>query len=125
MPVNPCPISPASHVVIYSQLVTFPGETEPFKDHPSTCGCLTGFRNKPQQKQPEKLSALILPEMLVSVYSYCVMVKSVSCCCVLEARFSQIQSHMYHWYLTGIDWWKEMIHNWLCICMSMFMYVII
>ena len=30
-----------------------------FKDHPSTCGCLTSLRNKPQQKQPGKLSAPI------------------------------------------------------------------
>ena len=30
------------------------------KDHTSTHGHLTRFRAKPQQKQPEKLSALIL-----------------------------------------------------------------
>ena len=107
MPVNPCPISPASHVVIYSQLVTFPGETEPFKDHPSTCGCLTGFRNKPQQKQPEKLSALILPEMLVSVYSYCVMVKSVSCCCVFG---SQVFSNPVT-YVPLVSYWYRLVER--------------
>ena len=44
---NPCPISPASHVVIYSQLAICPVEMELFKDHPSTRGCLTALRNKP------------------------------------------------------------------------------
>ena len=49
---HPCPISPASHAVIYSRLAACPVEMEPFKDHPSTRGCLTGLRNKlPQQKE--------------------------------------------------------------------------
>ena len=52
------PTSPASRVVIYIQLAACP-YMELFYNHPSTGGCLTGFRNKPQQKQPEQLSALI------------------------------------------------------------------
>ena len=64
-----------------------------FKDHPSTCGHLTCLRNKPQQKQSGQLSVPIrtyLSELLVNVYSYCLMVKSVTNCCVCG---SQLQSH--------------------------------
>ena len=56
---NPCPTSPAICVVIYSRLAACLGEMESFKDHLSTRGCLTKLRNKPQQKQPGKLSALL------------------------------------------------------------------
>ena len=70
---NPWPNSSASHVVNYSQLFTCQGDMQPSKGDPSTCGCLISLRNKPQQKQPE---------LLVNAYSYCLMVKSVSCCCV-------------------------------------------
>ena len=56
---NPFPTSPASHVVIYSLLAACPVEMEPFYDHASTRGYLAGLRNKPQQKQPGQLSALI------------------------------------------------------------------
>ena len=56
---NPWPNSSDSHVVNYSQLQlsACQGEMEPFKDDPSTCGCLTSLRNKPQQKQPAQISA--------------------------------------------------------------------
>ena len=50
---------PASRVAIYSRLAAYPLEMEPFKDHPSTRGRLTGLRNKPQQKQLGQPSALI------------------------------------------------------------------
>ena len=60
----------ASHMVIYWWLSAYPGEMEQFEDHLSTRGCLTSLRNKPQQKEP------------VNVYSYCVMVKTVSNYCV-------------------------------------------
>ena len=87
--INPFPTSPASRVVIYSWLAAFPVEMEPFKDHSRTRGHLIGLRNKPQQNQPGQLSAQVvkyLPEMLVNVYSYRVMEKSVSCCCVRGGR---------------------------------------
>ena len=45
---NPWPNSPASHVDIYSRLAACPVEMEPFKDHFSTHGRLTGLRSKPQ-----------------------------------------------------------------------------
>ena len=52
----------------------------------------SGLRNKPQQKHPGQLTvAEQLPELLVNVYSYCVMVKSVSRCYVHGSwLFSQI-----------------------------------
>ena len=89
---NPWLNSPARHVMIYNQLSACPGNMEPFKDYPSTSGCLTSLGNKPQQKHPGKLAvAEQLPELLVNVYSYCVMVKSVSCCYVHGSwLFSQI-----------------------------------
>ena len=55
-----------------------------FEGDPSTRGRLTSLRNKPQQKQPRQLSASILGLncYIVNVYSYHLMVKSVSFCCV-------------------------------------------
>ena len=35
---HPCPTSPASCVVIYSQLAACPVEMEPFKHHPTLMG---------------------------------------------------------------------------------------
>ena len=61
----------------------------------STCGCLTNLRNKPQQKQHRQLSAPIPAKLLVNVYRYRAVVKSVSCCCVcMVAGFSPIQLYM-------------------------------
>ena len=37
-----CPVSLASPVVIPCRLSAWPGELEPFTDHPSTDGCQTG-----------------------------------------------------------------------------------
>ena len=54
---NAWPNSSASDVVKYNWLSAYPGEIEPFKNHTITCGHLISFRNKPQQKQPRKLSA--------------------------------------------------------------------
>ena len=42
-PLNPWPNSPASHMMIYSQLSAFQGQIEPFKDRLSTNRCLTSF----------------------------------------------------------------------------------
>ena len=36
-----------------------------------------------------------LPELLVDVYSYCLIVKSVSSCCVNRISFPQVQSQIY------------------------------
>ena len=52
-------ISSASHVVNYSWLSVSQGEMELFEEHLSTRGHLTSLKNKPQQKQLGKLSALI------------------------------------------------------------------
>ena len=80
---NPWPNSSASCVVNYSRLSACQGDMEPFEGDLSTRERLTSLRNKPQQKQPRQLSASkYMPELLVNVYSYRLIVKSVSCCCV-------------------------------------------
>ena len=56
--------------------------------------------DKPQKQTTAKtawatFSSKYLPELLVSLYSYCVMVKSVSLAVVcVEGGFSQIQSQL-------------------------------
>ena len=58
---------------------------------------LSWTSDKPQRKQATAKAAWTTfstdtcSKMLVSVYSYCVMTKNVSCCCV--CGFSQVQSH--------------------------------
>ena len=76
---NPWPNSSASCVVNYSWLSACQGDMEPFKDHPSTHGCLTSLRNK---SSLGKLQCQYLTELLVNVYRYSLMEKSVSRCCV-------------------------------------------
>ena len=79
---RPWPNSSASHVLSYSWWSACQGDMEPFEGDLSTRGHLKGLRNKPQQKQPGQFQHQYLAELLVNVYSYCLMVKSVSCCCV-------------------------------------------
>ena len=57
---NPWPNPSASRVVNYNWLSACQGDVEPFEGDLSACGCLTSFRNKPQEKQPRQLSASIL-----------------------------------------------------------------
>ena len=57
---NPWPNSLASCTYGELQPVSaYPGKMEPLRDNLSTHGYLTSLRNKPQQKQPGKLSAPI------------------------------------------------------------------
>ena len=56
---NPWPNSLASRVVNYSQLSACRGDIQPFEGDLYTRGRLTSLRNKPQQKQPRKLSVSI------------------------------------------------------------------
>ena len=94
---NPWPNSSASRVVNYSQLSACQGDMQPFESDPYTCGRLTSLRNKPQQKQPGNFQHHYMAELLVNVYSYCLMVKSVSCCCVHGSRlFSDLVTYVYH-----------------------------
>ena len=58
--VTPWPNLSTSHVVNYSHLSAYQGDMEPFEGDPNTCGCLISLRNKPQQKQPGKLSESVL-----------------------------------------------------------------
>ena len=76
---NPWPNSSASHVVNYSQLSACQVDMQSFEGDPSTHGCLTSLRNK---SSPGNFQHQYLPELLVNVYSYRLMLKSVSCCCV-------------------------------------------
>ena len=79
----------ASPVVNYSQLFACQGDVEPFEGDPSTRGCLT---IKPQKQATAKAALhgnfhaacinTCMLELLVNVHGYCLMVKSVSCCCV-------------------------------------------
>ena len=71
----------------YSQLSACQGEREPFKDHKIIYGHLTSLRNKPQQKKLGKF----LPELLVTMYSYHLMVPYYWS---VKGGFSQIQSHL-------------------------------
>ena len=75
---NLWPNSSGSHVLNYSQLSSCQGEMELFEDHPSTCGHLTSHSKSSLSNFQYKY----LHELLVNVYTCCLMVKSVSCCCV-------------------------------------------
>ena len=85
---NPWPNSSASRVVNYSWLSACQGDMEPFEGNPSTHGCLTSLRNKPQQKQPRQLSASIH----ASIVSQCIQLsfdgeKCVLLLCAWKASF--------------------------------------
>ena len=81
---NPWPNSSASCVVDYSQLSACQGDMKPFESDPSTYGHLTYLRSKPHYSKSNlgNFQHQYLPELLVNVYNYCLMVKSVSCCYV-------------------------------------------
>ena len=83
---NPWPNSSTSRVVNYSCLSACQGDMEPFEGDPSTRGRLTSLRNKPQQSSQGNFQHQYMPQLLVNVYSYRLMVKSVSCCCVRGRR---------------------------------------
>ena len=56
---HPWPNSSASHVLDNSQLSACPWDIEPFEGDPSTHQSLRSLRCKPQQTQPDQLSASI------------------------------------------------------------------
>ena len=87
---NPWPNSSASRVVNYSQMSACQRDMQPFEGNPYTRGCLASLRNKPQQSSPGNFQHQYLAELLVNVYSYCLMVKSVSCCCVRGSRLVSV-----------------------------------
>ena len=74
-----------------SQLSTFQGDLEPFKDHLNSCSHLTSLRNKSQKSSLDNFQHQYLPK--VNVCSNCQMFKSVLCFCVHE---TWLQSHI--WY---------------------------
>ena len=95
---NRWPNSSASRVVNYSQLSACQGDMQPFEGDPYTHGRLTSLRNK---SSPGNFQHQYLAELLVNVYSYCLMVKSVSCCCVRGSRlFSELVTFIVRLLLT-------------------------
>ena len=80
---NPWPNSSASRVVNYSQLSACQGDMQTFEGDPYTRGRLTSLRNK---SSPGNFQHQYQAELLANVYSHCLMVKSVSCCCVHGSR---------------------------------------
>ena len=92
---NPWPNSSASRVVNYSRLSACQGDMQPFEGDPYTRGRLTSLRNKPQQSSPGNFQHQYLAELLVNMYSYHLMVKSVSCYCVRGSRlFSDLVTYV-------------------------------
>ena len=85
---NPLPTSPASHVVFTAGCLLVQG---PLEHHPRTCGSLKSHRNELQQNSTGNLHHQYLAELLLNVYSYYVMVKSLFCCyvytCILKPAF--------------------------------------
>ena len=79
---NPWPNSSASRVVNYSRLSACQGDMESFEGDPSTRGRLTSLRRSHSKSSQGNFQPQYWPELLVNVYSYRLMVKSVSCCCV-------------------------------------------
>ena len=92
---NPWPNSSASRVVNYSWLSACQGEMQPFESDPDTRGHL---HDKPQKQATAKAARgnfqhQYLAELLVTVYSYCLMVKSVSCCVHRSRLFSNLVTY--------------------------------
>ena len=88
---NPWPNSSASRVVNYSQLSACQGDMQPFEGDPYTRGRLTSH----SKSSPGNFQHQYLAELLVNVYSYGLMVKSVSCCCVHESwLFSDLVTYV-------------------------------
>ena len=79
---NQWPNSSASRVVNYKQLSACQGDMQPFKGDPYTHGRLTSH----SKSSLGNFQHQYLAELLVNVYSYCLMVKSVSSCCVRGSR---------------------------------------
>ena len=93
---NPWPNSSASRVVNYSQLSACQGDMQPFEGHPHTRARLTSPEASHSKSSPGNFQHQYLAELLVNVYSYCLMVKSVSCCCVRGSRlFSDLVTNIF------------------------------
>ena len=99
------PNSSASRVLDYSRLSACQGDMQPFEGNSSTCGCLTSH----SKSSPGNFQHQYLPKLLVNVYSYHLMVKSVSCCCVCGSwLFSNPVT-----YVTGVAYVTGFEKTWL------------
>ena len=77
---NPWPNSSARCVVNYSWLSACQGDMKPFE------ALMDVWQTSETSHNKSSSGYQYLPEVLVTVYSFCLMVKSVSCCCVRESR---------------------------------------
>ena len=92
---NPWPNSSTSCVVNHSRVSACQREMESFEGDPSIPDVQQALETSHRKISLGNFQHHYLTEWLVNVYSYHLMVKSVSCCCVcVEASFSQIQSHI-------------------------------
>ena len=84
---NPWPNSSASRVLNYSRLSACQEDMESFEGDPSTHERLTSLRNQATAKAAlGNFHHQYLAKLLVNVYTYHLMVKSVSWCYVHESR---------------------------------------
>ena len=91
---NPWPNSSANHVVNYSWLSACQGNMQPFEGDTNTGGCRQTSETSHSKSSMGNFQHQYLPELLVSVYSYCLMVKVCLAVACMEAGFSQIRSHI-------------------------------
>ena len=128
---NPWPNSSASCVVNYSWLSACQGHVEPFEGDPSTCGCLTSLRNKPQQSSQGNFQHQYMPQLLVNVYSYRLMVKKcVLLLCAWKASFLKsghiyvcinvMYIYMYHTYMKYIARYQLGYHKAYILCYNQY-----
>ena len=78
--------SSASRVVNYSQLSACQGDMQPLKATGTLVDVWEASETSHSKSSPGYFQHQYLAELLVNTYSYCLMVKSVSCCCVCGSR---------------------------------------
>ena len=83
---NPWPNSSASVVVNYSWQSACQGDMQLFKGDPALVDISQASETSHNKRSPGNFQHQYLPELLVNVYSYRLMEKHVSCCCVRGSR---------------------------------------
>ena len=91
---NPWPNSSASRVVNYSQLSACQGICSHLKATRTLVDVRQASETSHGKSSPGNFQHQYPAELLVNVYSCCLMVKSVSCCCVRGSRlFSNLVTY--------------------------------
>ena len=75
---------------IYGLQPSYACPGEPFKDDPGTLKCLTSFRTRNCKSWPGNLQHKYLPRLLVNVYSYQMVVKSI-CLAVVCSKIQRLK----------------------------------